>query len=251
MDVITHKHDEFVFCFGSNLSGVHGKGAALTAKRYFGAAEGIGEGFAGCSYAIPTKDEKIRTLPLPEIETHISRFLVFAAHSPDKKFMVTRIGCGLAGYQDKDIAELFYRNNIPGNVFLPGIWQQASRNNLPARVIIAGGRDFNDYPRLREKCQKILSRQSDIEIISGCAKGADALGERFCAEMAELGHNYTLVRFPAAWDRFGKVAGMLRNAAMAQYGEYLIAAWNGSSSGTRNMINLATKERLAVRTIKY
>jgi hypothetical protein len=95
-----------VFVFGSNLSGRHGKGAALQALEW-GAIIGLGEGPYGNTYAIPTKDNKLKTLPIKDIKACISRFERFAKNHPEKTFLVTEIGCGLAGYMPKDIAPLF------------------------------------------------------------------------------------------------------------------------------------------------
>jgi hypothetical protein len=110
-----------VFVFGSNRAGRHGKGAALTAKQRHGAVQGVGEGFRGTSYAIPTKDERIQPLPLDQIEWHVARFLQFAAERPDVQFFVTRIGCGLAGYFDDEIAPFFA--GATDNVLLPAGWE--------------------------------------------------------------------------------------------------------------------------------
>lgn len=96
-----------VFVFGSNLAGRHGKGAALWARQHRGAIYGQGEGYQGNSYAIPTKDGNLKTLPIDEIAHHVTLFLEFALSRPDLTFQVTPIGCGLAGYQPKDIAWMF------------------------------------------------------------------------------------------------------------------------------------------------
>lgn len=105
-----------VFVFGSNLAGRHGKGAALEAQRQWGACYGVGEGRMGASYAIPTKDARINTLALVEIDRHVRNFLSYArAHSKDS-FLVTAIGCGLAGYDPREIAPMFA--GAPENVFL-------------------------------------------------------------------------------------------------------------------------------------
>jgi hypothetical protein len=109
-----------VFVFGSNLSGIHGAGAARCAVEEHGAIWGQGIGFQGRSYGIPTKDEHIETLPLPRIQEYVEGFLHFATQNPDMSFIVTRIGCGLAGYTDKDIAPFF--KYAPSNCFLPGNW---------------------------------------------------------------------------------------------------------------------------------
>lgn len=112
--------NNYIFVFGSNLAGRHGKGAALTAKLIYGAKTGIGSGLAGCSYAIPTKDAKLVVRSLPQIETSVNVFLRFAASNPQYLFCVTRIGCGLAGYSDNAIAPLF--REYPENVILCDAW---------------------------------------------------------------------------------------------------------------------------------
>ena len=96
-----------VFVFGSNLAGRHGKGAALFARKYKGAVYGQGEGFQGNSYAIPTKDAGLKTLPIKDIEKHVKSFLVFASLRLDLEFEITNVGCGLAGYSPEQIAPLF------------------------------------------------------------------------------------------------------------------------------------------------
>lgn len=104
--------------FGSNLAGRHGKGAALYARQHHGAVYGQGEGLQGNSYAIPTKDAHLRTLSLDEISNYVCYFLEFALTRPDLTFRVTPIGCGLAGYDPKDIAWMFDLPP-PRNVILP------------------------------------------------------------------------------------------------------------------------------------
>lgn len=109
-----------VFVFGSNLAGRHGKGAARYALEQEGAAYGQGVGLQGNSYAIPTKDEQIRALPLDRIAEYVGLFLQFATLRPDLKFRVTKIGCGLAGYSEDQIAPFF--KGAPKNVDLPEGW---------------------------------------------------------------------------------------------------------------------------------
>lgn len=106
-----------IFVFGSNLAGRHGAGAALYAKHHYGAINGQGEGPQGRSYAIPTKDARLRPLPLVRIREGVERFLVFAAEHPELRFYVTPIGCGLAGYKPEQIAPMF--NDAPTNCDLP------------------------------------------------------------------------------------------------------------------------------------
>lgn len=106
-----------VFVFGSNLAGRHGKGAAKTALEEYGAEYGEGVGFYGCSYAIPTKDERIQTLPLERIALYVEMFIHFAEEHSDIDFNVTAIGTGLAGYTAEQIAPMFRK--APANCRLP------------------------------------------------------------------------------------------------------------------------------------
>lgn len=96
-----------VFVFGSNEAGRHGKGAALSARLHYGAIYGQGVGPQGNSYAIPTKDRKLRVLPLEQIARHIIDFLTYAGEHPELQFNVTDVGCGYAGYGPDEIAPLF------------------------------------------------------------------------------------------------------------------------------------------------
>lgn len=121
MTPVQEKTSRKIFVFGSNLAGVHGAGAALAAWKEHGAIYGQGIGPQGESYAIPTKDEKIITLPLPRIQKYVAAFVRYAALNPDMVFMVTRIGCGLAGYNDEQIAPFF--RNAPSNCILPAGWR--------------------------------------------------------------------------------------------------------------------------------
>lgn len=106
-----------IFVFGSNLAGIHGRGSALHAKRYFGAVTGVGEGPIGHSYAIPTKDKYLRVLPLKTIDAYVQRFLDYARQHTHLTFNVVAVGCGLAGYTPELIAPMF--KQAPTNVRLP------------------------------------------------------------------------------------------------------------------------------------
>ena len=109
-----------IFVFGSNLAGRHGAGAALFARQYHGAIYGKGVGIQGNSYALPTKDEHLRSLPLEEIKTYVDQFLSYAEYHSELEFIVTRVGCGLAGYTDDDIRPMF--DAAPNNCHLPEEW---------------------------------------------------------------------------------------------------------------------------------
>ena len=127
------------------------------------------------------------------------------------------------------------------------------------RVIIAGSRDFNDFPKLMNSCNDILSGITDknnnldkIRIVSGTARGADRLGEQY-AEVA----GYEVSRFYPDWNGLGKRAGYVRNAEMAKYAiadenyGVLIAFWDGKSKGTKHMIDLAEKNSLEVHVVRF
>jgi len=127
--LVEKRHDPTsgkVFVFGSNRAGIHGAGAALYARKLLDATPRVGEGPMPdkdnpLCYAIPTKDESINTLSLEEIKKHVDKFIDYAFSRPDLRFFVTRIGCGLAGYMDRDIAPLFIR--APTNCELPNGWE--------------------------------------------------------------------------------------------------------------------------------
>jgi hypothetical protein len=142
------------------------------------------------------------------------------------------------------------------------------------RIIVAGSRDFADYELLKQsvldiifeigsetgicylnKSDKntfILAEKNRIKFISGTARGADSLGEKFANECG-----YKVVRFPADWDGLGKRAGYVRNAEMAKYASeednfgVLIAFWDGKSKGTKHMIDLAKKYGLEVHIVNF
>jgi hypothetical protein len=108
-----------IFVFGSNLSGRHGKGAAKTALGW-GAKWGQATGLQGRTYGIPTKDSSIRrTLTIIEIKPFVDEFIEFAKNNPNLTFLVTEIGCGLAGHKQKDIAPLFLNAVDVENIHLP------------------------------------------------------------------------------------------------------------------------------------
>lgn len=111
-----------IFVFGSNLAGRHGKGAALFARKHCGAIYGQGEGLQGQSYAIPTKDRQLQTLPCNEIYRAIMRFKSFADDHPELTFNVTPVGCGLAGYRQKQIKPLF--EPLPTNCRYSKEWEE-------------------------------------------------------------------------------------------------------------------------------
>lgn len=111
--------DNQIFVFGSNLSGRHGKGAAKTAL-IWGAKWGQSKGLQGKTYGIPTKDASIkRTLSIDEIKVFVDEFIEFAKSNQDLTFLVTEIGCGLAGLKPKEVAPLFKEAINISNIHLP------------------------------------------------------------------------------------------------------------------------------------
>lgn len=111
---ITHLEENEIFVFGSNLAGLHGGGAARVAYKYFGAVWGQGVGLQGQTYAIPTMQGGVET-----ISPYIDEFISFAKLHPEQIFFVTRIGCGIAGFSDSDIAPLFASAIDVENIILP------------------------------------------------------------------------------------------------------------------------------------
>lgn len=114
------------------------------------------------------------------------------------------------------------------------------------RVIIAGGRDFDDYKLLKEVCDEFLKDFNVTEIVSGKSLGADTLGEKYAKE-----RNIPIKEFPANWIKFKKGAGHIRNGEMAEYGDCLIAFYDGKSTGTKNMLEQAYKKKLIMKITLY
>ena len=109
---ILEEHE--IFVFGSNLAGRHAGGAARAANMKFGAEWGVGVGLTGQSYAIPTMQGGVET-----IKPYVDEFIRFAQANPGLKFLVTRIGCGIAGFKDEEIAPLFDKAMQVPNIYLP------------------------------------------------------------------------------------------------------------------------------------
>jgi len=124
------------------------------------------------------------------------------------------------------------------------------------KVIIAGGRDFNDYELLKEVCDHYLQNKGEVQIVSGKQKttdpqsgeeyGADFLGEKYAKEKG-----YSIEEFPADWNKHHRAAGPIRNRQMAEYSDALIAFHDGKSKGTANMIETARTMWLDIRVHKY
>ena len=116
------------------------------------------------------------------------------------------------------------------------------------KLIIAGSREFNDYQLMLDTMRENgLTSNTVTEVVSGCAHGADKLGERWAVSQC-----LPIARFPADWDSYGKRAGYVRNSEMAEYADACIVFWNGTSKGTKHMIDVAKRikgMRLIIVTI--
>ena len=120
-----------------------------------------------------------------------------------------------------------------------------------SRVIIAGGRDFENYEYMCEKLNDLFYNSTnfekrDIKIISGMAKGADTFAIRYADE-----HNLTKILFPANWKSYPRIAGFLRNEDMLSIATHLIAFWDGKSSGTKHMIDIAQEKGIPIWVFNY
>lgn len=118
------------------------------------------------------------------------------------------------------------------------------------KLIVAGGRDFNNYAQLYEELMFVATigvlKDFDVSIVSGMARGADALAVRFAHEQG-----VKLYEFPADWERLGKGAGYARNADMANFADGLAAFWDGKSHGTKHMIDTMLARDKLVRVVFY
>lgn len=117
------------------------------------------------------------------------------------------------------------------------------------KVIIAGSRGFSNYKLLREQCNKYLREKrktSNIIIVSGHARGADTLGERYAQD-----EGFALEVYPAQWKKLGKQAGYRRNEQMAEVADALIAFWDGESKGTKHMIDIMNNKGLPTKVVNY
>lgn len=120
-EYITKLEPNEIFVFGSNLAGRHGAGAALQARMQFGARWGKGEGITGRCYAFPTLDENLKQLPLERLEQARDRLYQTCWNNPDHRFLLSKVGCGLAGYPEEQMRALF--SAPEPNLILPEDWR--------------------------------------------------------------------------------------------------------------------------------
>lgn len=119
------------------------------------------------------------------------------------------------------------------------------------RVIVAGGRDFDNYELLKSVCDRMLSNKvetHDITIVSGGASGTDTLAIQYARDPS---NDFNLVIMNADWDTHGKSAGFIRNTQMAEFSDALIAFWDSGSKGTKHMIETAKSKHLLRHVVSY
>lgn len=114
------------------------------------------------------------------------------------------------------------------------------------KVIVAGGRDFNNYDLLSEKLDKLFSKTANVVIVSGMARGVDSLALKYAEE-----NKIRVSEFPAKWNKHGKASGFRRNVEMARFADACVCFWDGKSVGTKHMIDTAQRMNLKLRIIKY
>lgn len=222
-----------MFVFGSNLAGRHGKGAALWARQHRGAIYGQASGRQGNSYAIPTKDEQLLTLPLDRIKPFVETFLDHAATCKETVFQLTPIGCGLAGYRPQQIAPMF--RGVTKNVRIPDEFTTF----VKSRILVTGGRAYANKPRVWQILDAAVIRLDLGFLIQGGATGADALAKEWALE-----RNILCAQYDADWS-MGAKAGPMRNARMITEGkpDYVIAfpGGNGTADCVRQAIAAGVK----------
>jgi hypothetical protein len=122
--MITTLEPKQIFVFGSNTAGVHGAGAALQARKQFGAVLGVGEGMTGQTYAFPTLTANLKQVTFGDLIKSRERFYAVARENPDLSFLLTKVGCGLAGFPEALMRGIFLDDaERPCNVVLPEDWR--------------------------------------------------------------------------------------------------------------------------------
>ena len=124
------------------------------------------------------------------------------------------------------------------------ITEDIEKKNI--KLLIAGGRDFSDYERLKQYMDKLRKKYIIDEIVCGMARGADMLGYKYAIE-----NNIKVIEFPADWDKYGKRAGYLRNYDMGKYCDNGFIFWNKSSKGTKHMIDIMNKLNKKIVILYY
>ena len=127
--IIKNLPEDTTFVFGSNMAGDHSAGASKTAFEHFGAVKGVGRGWAGKSFAIPTMNEHLQQMPLSQIQHYVDDFKIYTKNHPSHKYFITSIGCGVSGYKIEEIAPMF--KGISHNVIFPASFRPFVEKSLP------------------------------------------------------------------------------------------------------------------------
>lgn len=138
------------------------------------------------------------------------------------------------------------RNQTPGAANQLDLFAPFVVTDKKYHIIVAGGREFNDWELLEYTLDHRLAGIKNLVIVSGCARGADKLGEKWAIKNA-----IEIRRFPALWTELGDSAGSIRNEEMAGVSDGLIAFWDGRSTGTKDMIKRAKAHKLHLHEVRY
>lgn len=231
---------EPVFVFGSNQAGRHGRGAALFARRHYGAIPGRAEGLQGVSYALPTKDGRLAPLPLSLIREAVERFLGVARRHPDTLFQVTRVGCGLAGQREGNIMPLF--RGAPANCLLPGRWECTLGRDQRARVLVSGDPEGVDPGYLDNRLDRLLERLRRPVIITGGGRGVEQQAEDYA-----IRRGLDLLRIPPDSARYGRDAEEVHRQLLCWHGTEM--ALIGGTPENMPLLHLARDAGLNVRVL--
>ena len=236
--IVINPLKDAIFVFGSNLAGLHNKGLSELALRHYGARHGLGVGFSGQSYALPTHDNNLNALPLGTIHAYIKNFLLYAKEHRNLFFMVNRLSFGS---NDDDIAMLF--NRVPDNVWLPGKWLLKLNHLDRARLLVEGDKIFNDRSFIESTLienTKFWNRK--FELITGNTVGPGTIAEEWCRK-----EGLPWTPFTSDIDKFGEYAEKVKHFQMAWYATHLIAYWDGESTEMKHLIEHASIEGLRVK----
>lgn len=242
-DGFCHEGRPVIFCFGSNLAGIHGKGAALDATKWYGAQRGVGRGMTGQAYALPTKYAAHLALPIDAILNEIGTFTRFVSTHTTEWFMVTRIGCGLAGHANQEslIARAFLE--APQNCLLPGTWVAIRQPDI-TRLHVALPPGFDNYPWLTEKLGFYLGNRAAGEIEIVVLDGQDPLPVRYALE-----HGFPVMQLSSNDARHGSHvdAGALARRRLLWYCTHLLVVGEALSVHRERYAQEAAGEGLVVR----
>lgn len=205
---ITSLPENTVFVFGSNTKGDHKGGAAAAAVKFFGALNGVGEGIQGQSYAIPTLDNKYKKIPFEQLFSGILNFKNYATNNPEKRFHLTDVGCGLAGYNPVEIAPYF--NHAPSNVLFSKIFANyifdplANDEAFPEQEVLEVLFSLDTYYKVdrafSERCEVFLELPPSIQRVVSYLFCFDLTGiEDWAAKAAAFKKTYSQTRRFIHW----------------------------------------------------